>query len=66
MNTIKYNIVKTADKWAMIQGMGDYEKKFKNGELWYFNGEYWYLSHLELDIKELKELVEWMKGEETI
>lgn len=63
---MKYNIVKTAEEWAKIQAMGDYEQDFKNGELWYYNGDMWYLSHLELSPEELQEIVEFEKGVEII
>lgn len=63
---MKYNIVKTAEEWAKIQAIGDYEDDFRNGELWNFNGKIWYLSHLELSPEELQELVEFQKGVEKI
>lgn len=56
---MKYQVVKTAEQWAKVEAMGTYEQDFKNGELLEFNGELFYLSHLELSIKELKELVEY-------
>ena len=61
-----YNIVTDPDEWATIEAMGDFEKKFKNGELWTFNGELYYLSHLELSTEALMELAEFQKGPEAI
>ena len=63
---MKYKIVKTAEQWATVKVMGDYEQDFKNGELWYYGGDMWYLSHLELFPEELREIVEFEKGAETI
>lgn len=63
---MKYKTVKTAEQWATIKAMGDYEQDYKNGELWYYNGDMWYLSHLELSPEELREIVEFEKGSETI
>ena len=62
----KYITVKTVEMWAKVQAMGDFEKKYKNGELWTFNGNLYYLSHLELTPKEMQEAREYYKGAETI
>lgn len=50
--------VKTAEEFINIHAMGTYEDDYKNGEIWTWNGNTYYLSHLELDQKELRELVE--------
>lgn len=50
--------VKTAEEFIKIKAMGTYEDDYKNGEIWTWNGNTYYLSHLELDPKELRELVE--------
>lgn len=63
---MRYNTVKTTEMWAKIQAMGEFERDFRNGELWYFNGEYWYLSHLELPPEELREVTEFYSGAEAI
>lgn len=48
--------VEDAETWAKVQAMGDFERKYKNGELWYFNRKFYYLSHLNLELDELAEL----------
>ena len=63
---MRYNTVKTTEMWAKIQAMGEIERNFRNGELWYFNGEYWYLSHLELPPEELREVTEFYSGAKAI
>lgn len=63
---MKYKTVKTAEQWATVKAMGDYEQDFRNGELWYYGGDMWYLSHLELSPEELREIVEFEKGAERI
>lgn len=59
---MRYKTVKTAETWAKIQSMGDYDSDYKNGELWWFNGELYYLSHLELSPETLKEIVAFNEG----
>lgn len=61
-----YNIVTNPDEWTKIQAMGNFEKKFKNGELWSFNDKLYYLSHLELSTEALMELAEFQKRPEAI
>lgn len=61
-----YNIVTSPDEWAKIQAMGDFERQFKNGELWSFDSKLYYLSHLELSTEALTELAEIQKGPEAI
>ena len=62
----KYTTVTTAEMWAKVQSMGTYEQDYKNGELWSFNGELYYLSHLSLNPNELREVVAFHSGPETI
>lgn len=62
----KYTTVTTAEMWAKVQAMGTYEEDLKNGELWSFNGKLYYLSHLALDPDELREVVAFGSGAETI
>ncbi len=63
---MKYKTVKSAEQWTKIEAMGTYEQNFKNGELWEFNNEMFYLSHLELPVKELAELVKYRNQPLTI
>ncbi len=62
----KCTTVTTADMWVKIQAMGTYEQDYKNGELWSFNGKLYYLSHLSLNPDELREVVAFSGGLETI
>lgn len=62
----KYTTVTTAEMWEKVQAMGTYEQDYKNGELWSFNGKLYYLSHLSLNPNELREVVAFHSGPETI
>ena len=59
---MKYKIVKDVETWSKVEAMGNYYSEFKNGELWEFNKEFYYLSHLNLDYKNLKALMEYNEG----
>ena len=63
---MEYKTVTTAEVWAKVQAMGTYEDTHKNGELWSLNGKLYYLSHLSLDPQELREVVAFYSGPETI
>ncbi len=62
----KYTTVTTAEMWAKVQAMGTYEQDYRNGELWSFNGKLYYLSHLSLNPNELRKVVAFHSGPETI
>lgn len=63
---MKYKIANTLEQWSTIQALGTCEGLYKNGELWWFDGELWYLSILELSPEDLREVMEFYKGVETI
>lgn len=51
----KLKNIKTADEALTIQAYGDFEREYRNGEIWTFNGNEYYFSHLDLSPEELKE-----------
>lgn len=54
--------VKDAETWTKVQALGTFERNYKNGELWYFNRKFYYLSHLNLELDELCELLFFESG----
>lgn len=62
----QYTTVTTAEMWATVQAMGTYEQNYRNGELWSFNEKLYYLSHLSLSPDELRKVVDFCNGSETI